>query len=365
MTLLTLLACKASFVVPDAPLVDAADAAPALPEMIANDPRALVPTPLTVEEAGVASRSYGDDPRIAILPIESVGAELAAAGGILGGLVGSQLGGMAEGLGIEEDLDQALSALGAGAAGMLPSGTGSAGALLEHELPMVLLSHGYERFVGPDQLRFIAAEKVRKTDGEVTWTASLARLVEVEPVGDFDLLLGVDVLDARATEVDVDVGFHYDPAAMASYGAAYAAWAPGAEAELSSLNSERAAYKSSCLEARDAYEGKRGKYNGDPPTSGDIGLEQCNRTLGSLDSRIGVLSDQLALTLPPKELEEGAKTRTAELKVPAYELSVRVRVIDAQELRTLWMADIATRDVSGDEAVGRVLGRVVEELDAH
>ena len=51
--------------------------------------------------------------------------------------------------------------------------------------------------------------------------------------------------------------------------------------------------------------------------------------------------------------------------MPAYDLSVRVRVVDAQALRTLWMADIATRDVSGEEAVGRVLDRVVEELDAH
>ena len=60
-----------------------------------------------------------------------------------------------------------------------------------------------------------------------------------------------------------------------------------------------------------------------------------------------------------------AASKTDSVEVAAFEMGIRARVVEAQTMRVMWLADLSTRDVDAPTASKRLLGVVIDELEGH
>lgn len=342
------------FHLPASPSMGAVNQAPAPPPLQLEDPRSKIPLPVGVEEARAAEWPFAAQPTIAVLPVDAQGGALPSVGAPVAGLLSDLLG-----EGATSQLGSMLQALASSA----KIGTPTAAAVqVERMLPMLLLRAGYEHFIGPDQLRAISVEKKAQRGGEVTWRSSLARLMQVEPVSDVALQLGVEILAAQPVVASVEVGYLVGDGQFAAFKESYEAfYAPTIE-QLQASRSARDRYKAELAKAKAAYEDDGGTYEGKEPTSGDEALSDAREVLGKLDHHIITLEAQLASSPSPEEVAETIATHREEQKVDAYEFAVRARIVDSRDMRVLWLADLQTRDLTAESAMQRVLQRVVIEL---
>ncbi len=353
---LLLVACApAEFKLPPNPSLSAASQAPVAPPLQREDPSDKVPMPVAADEARVSDWGIGPSPRIAVLPVDVLEKHIAPSsvpvGGAIAELVGEEMA---------SDVGSFLVRL------MMKSADGGdpgvAATKVERMLPILLLRSGYDRFVGPEQLRAISVEKQAQRGGTVTWKASLARLMQVEPISEVDLQIGIRVLNAASKKVEVEVGYLLDEEQQQAYADAYGSYAPVAEKELLNLRARRQTYAKTVADARAEYERKGGEYSEVEPTDGDRALAEAKEVLQQLDGRIALLEQQLAETVPPDELATMVAERRERVEVEAFDFAVRVRVVEASSLRVLWVADLGTRDLTADKAMERVLQHVIDQL---
>jgi hypothetical protein len=342
------------FLLPPAPSVEGLATAPVAPPVTREDPLAKVPRPVEVDDARASDWPFTGKPSIAVLPVEAQGRALPSIGSPITDALGKLLG--------DEMVGELGSLVGSIASAANFGGPGDVATQVERLLPLLLLRAGFEHFVSPDQLRAIAVEKQAKRDGEVTWRSSLARLMQVEPVSDVDLQLGIEVVRAGPTVAVVQVGYRVDQAQLDGYEKAYDTFHEPAVAQLQSAQAARERYLEQVKRAREEYEQDGGGYDPAEPTSGDEALAQAKDVVAKLDQRILTLQGQLAETPSPDELREAVRGRTDEVEVPAYEFAIRARMVDSSNMRVLWIADLQTRDLTQEAAMERVLQRVVDEL---
>jgi hypothetical protein len=309
-----------------------------------------------VKEARGTSWGVPNAPRIAVLPVDLPGRAVAPAELKVGGRLAELMG------------SEAAGELGRMFGDMFQSPDeaprpGEAAALIEELLPFVLLRQGHSRFIGPEQLRGINAEKTAERGGTVTWRASLGRLMQVEPVSAVDIQLGLSVIGVELKPVDVSVGFTLDEVEVAAYAKQWEAFSGPAQREHFALQSARNQYVERYETAREAYEAKGGEYDGEKgPTPGDTAREAYRLTIAQLDNRIATLEEHLEKAPAPDELRKVTQKRTEKVSVPSAEVVLRARLVDADSLRVLWLAELRTRDATLELALNRVLERVVAEL---
>lgn len=342
------------FVLPEAPAVTDPSRPPAVPKATRRAPEGLA-SPVTVDEARAPSAPALADPRVAILPIDTPDSRIPEATPPTPGpaLVGN---------GPVATMGAALTALLASPGQAAEPPRSEVAALAERMLPMTLLRAGVTRLLGPDQLRAVSAEKQSKRDSTIVWRASLARLIQVEPATNADLLLGLRVTHAAPEEAVLEVGYTLDADALDAYTRAYGDFEASARRDIQLLRATRDDYARSFEAAKEDYADHRGKYGGDEPTSGDRALAEGRAQLARLDTRLASLQDDLARLPAPAELAADTAARREEVRLPAYAVTLEATVVDARDLRVLWLATLSTRDAALEPAMQRVLDRVVQEV---
>lgn len=310
---------KASFVVPESPVPPTAPAAPEVPTPVAVP--AGVELAVDVDGVRVAHDERAQPLRLAILPVTVT--------------------------------EAAQEHMGLATAWQI-----------EDRLPRILLEAGLSHFIGPDVLMAVPAEKQANRDGTVRWSAPLGTLMQVEPVTAADLVLGLEVRHAATVAWEAPVSYRLEPGDAQTYARRYAEWKPVADGILAQLRQERADYDTAWQQAAVEYQDGRGKYGDDPddPTSGDLAREQRREVLQRLDGRIQALERQMAETPAADDLAKAVAARQDTQTVPAFELELRARLVDAKSLQVQWLADLSTRDADQEAALQRVLETLVAEV---
>lgn len=227
-----------------------------------------------------------------------------------------------------------------------------------------LLKAGLTRQFGPDELGAITAKKVATRDGQVTWQGSLDLLARVEPVSDADLLVAIRLDQAVPVTLTNSASWSHEPQALEQYRVSHARFRDTARARREEVEGALERLRSACEAERRRYVeagGELGKPGG-PASSGDDGLAECQRRVRRLETTSEQLSTLAAAAPTPESLVEAASAKAETRATPAFELSVHARLINARDLRILWLGGLSIRAASEREAVDAIAGRVVEEI---
>ena len=356
------------FVRPDVPIVDQRIAQlPTVPEFVRESLDEKVNTPIGQSDVTAWSVEIPADPRIAILPVEIVPPPPGAGGLVSNDTAGRlDLGGVvAQSLTDAEDI-QLASVLGGVMEAYADAHSRPRSGLqghIERELPFLLLGAGYSRLLGAEELRSIHAQKEAERGGTVTWTGSMARVMQVEPVAEVDLLLGVTVIQGEQKQVVVELGYSLASDDYRAYQSGYQAFDSEIGSEIDELERAISDYEANLVQAHRSYEADGGAYGDvEEPTSGDLALAEAEGVLSGLRSRLARLAEQQASVQAPDDLAEAVANRTDHVEASVYDFSVQARLIEARTLRVLWLGRFETRRTAMDTAVGDVLDRLVDEV---